>query len=99
MNFCHVRIKHSNPQTLVLDGVETGVLLPVFAEKLRRRNAKILDFQITAHDTACIFPTLVPNKNAQTKKKRKLGSFKNMNVRCRKKLTTRVVLFMGLCTT
>ena len=38
------RIKLSNSQTLVLDGVETGIFLSDFAQQLRRKNADVPDF-------------------------------------------------------
>ena len=36
---CYPRIKLSNSETLILDGVETGVLLSVSAQQLRQKNA------------------------------------------------------------
>ena len=41
------RIKLSNSQTLILDGLETGVFLPDFAQQLRRKNSDVPDFCFT----------------------------------------------------
>ena len=41
------RIKLSNPQTLILDGLETGISLLDFAQQLRRKNADIPDIYFT----------------------------------------------------
>ena len=37
------RIKLSNSHTLILDGIETGVLLKDFAQRLKRKNVPIPD--------------------------------------------------------
>ena len=37
------RIKLSNSQTLILDGIETGIFLSDFAQQLRRKNAEVPD--------------------------------------------------------
>ena len=37
------RIKLSNSQTLIVDGVETGIFLSDFAQQLRRKNADVPD--------------------------------------------------------
>ena len=38
-----LRIKLSNSQTLILDGVETGIFLLDLAQQVRRKNAEIPD--------------------------------------------------------
>ena len=63
------RIKVSNPHSLVLYGVETGVLLPHFAQQLRWRNAEVPDFYFNSPDAAGIFLTLVLSPKANTKGK------------------------------
>ena len=44
--FCP-RIKLSNSQTLILDGVETGLFLSDFVQQLRRKNADVPDIYFT----------------------------------------------------
>ena len=51
------RIKLSNSQTLILDGVETGFFLSNFAQQLRRKNADVPDIYFTLLDAAGISPT------------------------------------------
>ena len=41
------RIKLSNSETLILDGVETGIFLSDFAQQLRRQNADVPDIYFT----------------------------------------------------
>ena len=41
------RIKLSNSQTSILDGVETGIFLSDFAQQLRRKNADVPDIYFT----------------------------------------------------
>ena len=61
------RIKLSNSQTLILDGVDTGVLISDFAQQLRRKNADVPDIYFTLLDAAGISPSLVFNQNAKAK--------------------------------
>ena len=61
------RIKLSNSETLVLDGVETGILMLDFAQQLRRKNVDVPDVYFTLLDTAGISPTLILNQNAKAK--------------------------------
>ena len=49
------RIKLSNSQTIILDGVDTGVLISDFILYLRRKNADVPDFYFTLLDAAGIF--------------------------------------------
>ena len=58
------RIKLSNSETLILDGVETGFFLSDFAQQLRRKNADVLGIHFTLLDAAVISPTLILNQNA-----------------------------------
>ena len=62
-------IKFSNPQTLTLDGVETGIFLLDFAQQLRRKNGDVPDIYFTLHDAAGISPTLILNQNAKAKER------------------------------
>ena len=61
------RIKLSNSQTLILDGVDTGVLISDFTLHLRRKNADVPDIYFTLLDAAGISPSLVFNQNAKAK--------------------------------
>ena len=63
------RIKLSNSQTLILDGVETGMFLSDFAQQLRRKNADVPDIYFTSLDAAGISPTLILNQNAKAEKR------------------------------
>ena len=63
------RIKLSNSQTLILDGVETGSFLSDFAQQLRRKNADVPDIYFTLLDAADISPTLIANQNAKAKER------------------------------
>ena len=60
-------IKLSNSQTIVLDGVNTGVLISDFTLHLRRKNADVPDIYFTLLDAAGISTSLVFNKNAKAK--------------------------------
>ena len=70
------RIKLSNSQTLILDGVETGVFLSDSAQQLRRENADIPDIYFTLLDAADISPTLILNQNAKAKERGSWVPFK-----------------------
>ena len=61
------RIKLSNSQTIILDGVDTGVLISDFTLHLRRKNADVPDIYFTLLDAAGISPALVFNQNAKAK--------------------------------
>ena len=61
------RIKLSNSQTIILDGVDTGVLISDFTLHLRRKNADVPDIYFTLLDAAGISPSLVFNRNAKAK--------------------------------
>ena len=71
------RVKFSNSQTLVLDGVETGIFLSDFAQQLRRINADVPDIYFTLLDAAGISPTLILNQNAKAKER---GSWVSFNI-------------------
>ena len=51
-------IKLSNSQTIVLDGVHTGVLISNFTQHLRRKNADVPDHYFTLLDAAGISHSL-----------------------------------------
>ena len=63
------RFKLSNSNTLVLDGIETGVLLKDFAQRLKRKNVPIPDIYFTLLDAASITPDLVVNSHAKVKER------------------------------
>ena len=73
--FCP-RIKQSNSQTLILNGVETGFFLLDFAQQLRRKNADVPNVYFTLLDAACIAPSLILNQNAKAIEKRSWVPFK-----------------------
>ena len=60
-------IKLSNSQTIILDGVDTGVVISDFTLHLRRKNADIPDIYFTLLDAAGISPSLDLNQNAKAK--------------------------------
>ena len=66
-NLSSPRIKLSNSQTSILDGVETGIFLLDFAQRMRRKNADIPDIYFTLLDAAGISPTVILNQNAKAK--------------------------------
>ena len=70
------RIKLSNSQTLILDGVETGIFLSNFAQQLRRENAGVPDIYFSLLDAAVISPTLILNQKATAKERRSWVTFK-----------------------
>ena len=61
------RIKLSNSQTIILVGVDTGVLISDFTLHLRRKNADVPDIYFALLDAAGISPSLVFNQNAKAK--------------------------------
>ena len=61
------RIKLSDSKTIVLDGVDTGVLVLDFTQHLRRKNADVPDIYFTLLEAAGIPHSLVSNQNAQAK--------------------------------
>ena len=63
------RIKLSNSQTIVLDGVDTGVLISDYTLHLRRKNADVPDIYFTLLDAAGVSPSLVVNQNAKAKER------------------------------
>ena len=70
------RIKLSNSETLILDGVETGIFLSDFAQQLRRKNADVPDIYFNLLDAAGISPTLILNQNAKAKERGSWVTFK-----------------------
>ena len=61
------RIKLSNPQTIILDGVDTVVLISDFTQHLRGKNADVPNIYFTFFDAAVLSPSLVFNQNAKSK--------------------------------
>ena len=70
------RIKLSNSQTIILEGLDTGVLISDFTLHLRRKNADISDIYFTLLDAAGISYALVFNQNARAKHRGRWVSFK-----------------------
>ena len=70
------RIKLSNSQTIILDGVDTGVLFSDFTLYLRRKNADVPDICFTLLDAAGTSPSLVFNQNAKAKERGNWVPFK-----------------------
>ena len=63
------RVKLSNLKTLILDGIETSVLLKDFSQHLKRKNEPIRDFYFTLLDAASISPDFVINIHAKGEKR------------------------------
>ena len=64
------RIKFSSSQTIILDGVDTGVSISDFTLHLRQKNANVPDIYFTLLDAAGISPSLVFNQNPKAKDRR-----------------------------
>ena len=65
-----------NSQTLILDGVGTGVLVSDFPQQLHRKNAEVRSVSLIFFDGAVIPPTLILNPNAKAKERGKWIPFK-----------------------
>ena len=63
------RIKLSDSNTLILNGIETGVLLKDFAQRLRRKNVPIPDIYFTLLEAASITHDIVVNSHAKGKER------------------------------
>ena len=70
------RLKLSNSQTIILDGVDTGLLISDSTLHLRRKNADVPDIYFTLLDAAGISPSLVFNQNAKAKERGSWVPFK-----------------------
>ena len=70
------RIKLSNSQTIILDSVDTGVLISGFTQHLRPKNVDVPDLYFTLLDAAGISPSLVFNQNAKAKERGSWVPFK-----------------------
>ena len=69
-NFRAPRIKLSNSNTLILDGIETtGVLLKDFAQRLKRKNVPKSDIKFTLLDAASITSDIVVKSHAKGKER------------------------------
>ena len=60
-------IKLSNSQTIILDGVDTGVLILDLTLHWRRKNVDVPDLYVTSLEAAGLSPSLVFNQNAKAK--------------------------------
>ena len=63
------RIKLSNSNTLILHGIETGVLLKDSAQRLKRKNVPIPDIYFNLLDAASIITDIVVNSHAKDKER------------------------------
>ena len=70
------RIKLSYSQTMILDGVNTGVVISDFTQHLRRKKADVPEIYFTLHDAAGILACLVFNQNAKAKDRGNWVTFK-----------------------
>ena len=70
------RIKLSKSQTIILDGVDTGVLISDFTLHLHRKNAGVPDIYFTLLDAAGISTSIVFNQNAKAKERGSWVPFK-----------------------
>ena len=70
-------IKLPNWQTLISDGVETGVLLSDFAHERRGKYTEVPDFYFILLGSAGISSALVLNQHARTKERGSLVLIKN----------------------
>ena len=70
------RIKLSSSQTIILDFVDTGMLISDFTLNLRRKNADVPDIYCTLLDAAGISHSLVFNQNAKAKERGSWVPFK-----------------------
>ena len=61
------RIRLSNSNTLILDGIDSGVLLKDFAQHLKRKDVPVPDIYLTLLDAAGITPDIVVNSHAEGK--------------------------------
>ena len=90
------RINLSKAQTLILDSVETGVLLTDFAQQRSRKNADVPDTYFTRR--CWYISDSCSESKCHSQGDRKLVFLQNINVRSCKKCTHRVVVPMGLWT-
>ena len=63
------RIKPSNSNTLILDGIEISVLLIDFAHGLKRKNVAVPVIYFTLLEAARITPDIVVNSHAKAKER------------------------------
>ena len=61
------RIKLSNSETIILDGVESDIFLSNFAQQLRCKDADVPHIYFTLLDAAGKSPTLILNQNPKAK--------------------------------
>ena len=92
------RIKLSNSQSAVFDGLETANLFHNFAQNLALKNAKVTNSYFNLLDATGRCPTLLLNENTKAKQKRS-GRFQSRNNRSFNDKTLKVLLLMNLCET
>ena len=63
------RIKLSNSNTLILDGIDSDMLLKDFPQRVKRKNVPIRDIYFTLLDAASITPNIVVNSHAKGKER------------------------------
>ena len=71
-----LRIRLSNSQSTIWDGVQVGVLLSDLAHQLRRENGDVLDIYFILLGAAVASLTLVLNQNAKARERRGWVPFK-----------------------
>ena len=64
------RVKLSNSQTIILDGVDSGVLISDFTLHFGRKHIDVPVIYFTSLDAAGISPSLIFNQNAKAKDRR-----------------------------
>ena len=90
------RIELSNSNNLILDGIETGVLLKDFAWRLRRKNVPVPDIYFTLLDAASITPGINVNSHAKSKERAAWILFKNWTKKKLQRLYTQGFAAYGL---
>ena len=86
----------SKQQTKFCNGVETGVLLATFAQKLRRISANVPELNFSSHSTWSYRRFSISGSESKYQRQRKLSSSHEKNSLSCKNLTHRVMLLKDL---
>ena len=70
------RIKLSNSENLILNGVQAGIFPPDFGQQLRRKTADVPEIYFSLLDAAGISTALILNQNAKAKERGSWVPFK-----------------------
>ena len=81
-------INLSISQNLVLDVLDSGVLLSDFAQQLRHENAEVPDIYFTLFGAAGLSPTLVLKKKANGRERERAGSLSKFKQQKQQRLYT-----------